>query len=53
VFAGQNAGIKQVGDKVWLASFTEYDLGDFDDEKFRIERAENGFAAKLSPLSSV
>ena len=27
VFAGQKVGVKQVGDKIWLASFMEYDLG--------------------------
>ena len=51
VFAGQNGGIKEVSDKVWLVSFMQYDLGYFDDETCRIESAENHFAAKLSPMS--
>lgn len=32
VFAGQMVGIKQVDDRLWLASFMHYDLGYFDDE---------------------
>ena len=32
VFAGQNVGIKEVGEKIWLVSFMHYDLGFFDHE---------------------
>jgi putative transposase len=32
VFAGQNVGIKEVDEKVWLISFMHYDLGFFDHE---------------------
>ena len=32
VFAGQNVGIKEVSDKIWLVSFMQYDLGFFDHE---------------------
>jgi putative transposase len=32
VFAGQNVGVKEVSDKVWLVSFMKYDLGFFDQE---------------------
>jgi hypothetical protein len=32
VFAGQNVGVKQVADRVWLVSFMDYDLGFFDDQ---------------------
>jgi putative transposase len=46
VFAGQNIGIKEVSDKIWLVSFMKYDLGFFDHEAGRIECAENPFAAK-------
>lgn len=31
-FAGQNIGVKQVADQVWLVSFMDYDLGFFDNE---------------------
>jgi putative transposase len=27
VFAGQNVGVRQVADKIWLVSFMNYDLG--------------------------
>jgi putative transposase len=46
VFAGQNIGIKEVSDKIWLVSFMKYDLGFFDHEAGRVECAENPFAAK-------
>ena len=32
VFAGQNVGVKQVADQIWLVSFMHYDLGFFDNE---------------------
>jgi putative transposase len=46
VFAGQNIGIKEVSDKIWLVSFMKYDLGFFDHEAGRVECAENPFAAQ-------
>ena len=53
VFAGQNVGIKEVSDKIWLVSFMHYDLGFFDHETARLESAENPFAAKVLPMSPV
>ena len=51
VFAGQNVGIKEVADQVWLVSFMQYDLGFFDHETSRITSAENPFGAKvLAPV---
>jgi hypothetical protein len=47
VFAGQNVGVKQVADRVWMVSFMDYDLGFFDDETGHIECAENPFGAKV------
>jgi len=49
VFAGQKVGIKQVDDKLWLASFMSYDLGYFDEDACRLEPIENPFAAKVLP----
>jgi putative transposase len=49
VFAGQKVGIKQVDDRLWLASFMSYDLGYFDEETCRLEPIENPFAARLLP----
>jgi putative transposase len=50
VFAGQNVGVKQISDKVWLVSFMQYDLGFFDHETGRITSAENPFGAKVLPM---
>jgi putative transposase len=50
-FAGQNVGVKQIEDRIWLVSFMQYDLGFFDHETCRIESAVNPFAAKVSPMS--
>jgi len=50
--AGQNVGVKQITDDIWLVSFMTYDLGFFDHETCRLECAENPFAAKLSPMST-
>jgi putative transposase len=53
VFAGQNVGIKEIEEKIWLVTFMNYDLGFFDHETGRIECAENPFGAKVSPMSPV
>jgi putative transposase len=53
VFAGQNVGVKEVDEKVWLISFMHYDLGFFDHESNRFECAESPFDAKVLPMSSV
>jgi putative transposase len=51
--AGQNVGVKQVTDRVWLVSFMQYDLGFFDDETGRLEPGANPFEAKVLPMSPV
>ena len=51
VFAGQNVGVTQVGERVWLVTFMRYDLGYFDDETCRLEPIENPFGAKVLPMS--
>ena len=53
VFAGQNVGVKEVSDKIWLVSFMDYDLGFFDHEIGRLGKADNPFAAKVLPMSPV
>jgi putative transposase len=53
VFAGQNVGVRQVSDKIWLVSFMHYDLGFFDDETCRLEPVANPFEAKVLPMSPV
>ena len=52
VFAGQNVGVTQVGDHVWLVTFMHYDLGYFDDEVGRVEPIENPFGPKVLPMCS-
>jgi putative transposase len=51
VFAGQNVGVTQVSDRVWLVTFMQYDLGYFDDETCRLEPIENPFGPKVLPMS--
>jgi putative transposase len=52
VFAGQNGGVTQVGDRIWLVTFMQYDLGYFDDETCRLEPIENPFGPKVLPMCS-
>jgi putative transposase len=51
VFAGQNVGVTQVGERMWLVTFMHYDLGYFDDETCRLEPIENPFGPKVLPMS--
>lgn len=53
VFAGQNVGIKQTDERIWLVSFMHYDLGYFDDETARLEPLQNPFGPKVLPMSPV
>jgi putative transposase len=50
-FAGQNVGIKEVSDRIWLVTFMQYDLGFFDHEKCRLEPIDNPFDPKVLPMS--
>jgi putative transposase len=50
-FAGQNVGVKQVSDRIWLVTFMQYDLGYFDDETCRLEPIDNPFGPKVLPMS--
>jgi hypothetical protein len=55
VLAGQNLGIKEVDDGIWLVSFIRYDLGYIDLEQRTLQRArrprDNPFGTRLSPMS--
>jgi putative transposase len=53
LFAGQNVGVRQLSDNIWLVSFMQYDLGFFDDETCRLEPVSDPFEAKVLPMSSV
>jgi putative transposase len=50
VFSGQDVGVRQVDDRIWLVTFMHYDLGYFDDETCRLEPIENPFAPKVLPM---
>ena len=52
VFAGQQVGVTQVGERIWLVTFMHYDLGYFDDETCRLEPIDNPFGSKVLPMSS-
>jgi putative transposase len=50
--AGQNVGVTQVSEHIWLVTFMQYDLGYFDSETCRLEPIENPFGPKLLPMCS-
>ena len=52
VFAGQNVGVTQVAERIWLVTFMQYDLGYFDDEVGRLEPIANPFGPKVLPMCS-
>jgi putative transposase len=51
-FAGQTVGVTQVGERIWLVTFMQYDLGYFDDETCRLEPIDNPFGPKVLPMCS-
>lgn len=51
VFAGQDVGIREVSDRLWLVTFMNYDLGFFDEESKRFEPTGNPFGPKVLPVS--
>jgi hypothetical protein len=42
-FAGQQVGIKEMEDGIWVVSFLNYDLGYFDDKSRKVEPVEDPF----------
>jgi putative transposase len=46
VFAGQNVGVTQVGERVRLVTFMRYDLAYFDEETCSLEPIDNPFGPK-------
>jgi putative transposase len=51
VFAGQRVGVRQTGDRIWLVTFMDYDLGYLDDETCRLEPIDKPFGPKVLPMS--
>ena len=50
VFAGQNVGVKQVEDNIWIVSFMKYDLAFFDNQKKKIEPIPDPFNQNVLPM---
>jgi putative transposase len=50
-FAGQEVGIKEVEDGIWVVSFLNYDLGYFDEQGKRVEPVADPFGTKVLPMS--
>ena len=50
VFAGQNVGVKQVEENIWIVSFMNYDLAFFDNVKKKIEPIPDPFDEKVLPM---
>jgi putative transposase len=51
VFAGQQVGVKEIEDNIWLLSFMDYDLGYFDLESKKVEPLDDPFGSGLLPMS--
>lgn len=49
--AGQEVGIKEVEDGIWVVSFLDYDLGYFDEKNSRVEPVDDPFNKKVLPMS--
>jgi hypothetical protein len=47
VCAGQNVGVTQAGERIWLVTLMRYDSGHLDYETCRLEPIENPFVPKL------
>ena len=50
-FAGQEVGIKEVEDGIWVVSFLDYDLGYYDRNNSRVEPVDDPFNKKVLPMS--
>jgi putative transposase len=51
VLGGQNVGITQTDDKIWLVQFMKFDLGYFDETSCRLEPIDNPFKVNVLPMS--
>lgn len=47
VFAGQDVGVKEVENGIWLVTFMDYDLGYFDEETKKLEPLEYPFVPEI------
>lgn len=53
VFGGQNVGLTETDDKIWLVTFMKYDLGYFDEQDCNLQKIDNPFNNKLYTISQV
>lgn len=53
VFSGQDVGLKENDEGIWLVSFMNFDLGYFDLEGMRFEPLPDPFGPTVLPMSSV
>ena len=53
VYEFGDVGVKEVSDRIWLVTSTDYDLGFFDDETCQLESAYHPFEPKVLPMSPV
>jgi hypothetical protein len=51
VLAGQEVGIKEVDEGIWIVSFMQYDLGFIDLEQKTLQPLDDPFGPRLSPMS--
>ncbi len=51
VLAGQQVGLREVEDGIWLVSFMHYDLGCIDQEQKTLQPVDNPFGTRLSRMS--
>ena len=51
--AGQEVGIKEIEDGIWVVTFLDYDLGYFDRNNSRVEPVADPFNKKVLPMSPV
>ena len=51
VLAGQQLGIKEVDEGIWLVSFIDYDLGYIDLEQKTLQPLDSPFGPGVSPMS--
>ena len=47
VFGGQDVGVKEINDGIWLVTFMNYDLGFFDLDAQKVEPLEYPFAPEV------
>jgi putative transposase len=49
--AGQQVGVRQVDEHIWLVTIMHYVLEYFDDETCRLELIDNPFGPTVLPMS--